>query len=157
MVFFLANQLFTLHLAQTGKEGKKWGKKMKDSKVKTSTGVQILIVEDEIIVARDIEDKLQKLGYHVPDIASSGEEAIEKASDIRPDLVLMDITLEGDMDGVEAAEQIVGQYNLPVVYLTAHTDLDTLFRARYTEPYGYIIKPYTKGFNRHYSNGPLPA
>ncbi|QWR77262.1 response regulator [Candidatus Magnetomonas plexicatena] len=106
------------------------------------TGIRVVVVEDEIIVARDIEMKLKKLGYNVLDIAASGEEAIQKAGDLLPDLMLMDITLEGDMDGIEAAGQIDALYNIPIVYLTAHTDLDTLSRARTTEPYGYIIKPF---------------
>ncbi|MBF0518282.1 MAG: response regulator [Nitrospirae bacterium] len=113
-----------------------------DAGSRIPTGIRVVVVEDEIIVARDIEMKLKKLGYNVLDIAASGEEAIQKAGDLLPDLILMDITLEGKMDGIEAAGQIDTLYNIPIVYLTAHTDLDTLSRARVTEPYGYIIKPF---------------
>jgi len=105
---------------------------------------QILVVEDEGIVAKDIENTLKKLGYAVPAIASSGEEAIKKATETLPDLVLMDIVLEGYMDGVEAAEQIRDRFDIPVVYLTAYADNKTLQRAKITEPYGYILKPFSE-------------
>ncbi|MBF0520063.1 MAG: response regulator [Nitrospirae bacterium] len=108
----------------------------------SKTAIRVVIVEDEIIVARDIEMKLRKIGYNVLDIATSGEEAIQKAGDLLPDIMLMDITLEGKMDGTEAAAKIEELYNTPIVYLTAHTDLETLARARVTEPYGYIVKPF---------------
>ncbi len=103
---------------------------------------QIMVVEDEGIVAMDIETRLKSLGYAVPAMASSGEEAIEKAANTRPDLVLMDIKLKGATDGVEAAEQIRDRFDIPVVYLTAYVDDDTLQRAKVTEPFGYIIKPF---------------
>ena len=103
---------------------------------------QILVVEDEGIVAKDIENTLKKLGYAVPAIAFSGEEAIKKAAETLPDLVLMDIVLEGDMDGVEAAEQIRDRFDIPVVYLTAYANDKTLQRAKVTGPYGYILKPF---------------
>ncbi|MBF0564603.1 MAG: response regulator [Nitrospirae bacterium] len=111
--------------------------------VKVSADLNILVVEDEIIVARDIESKLKKVGYGVSDICATGEEAIEKAGRFMPALVLMDITLAGEMDGIEAAKQIGGLYNIPIVYLTAHSDLATLQRAKITEPFGYIVKPFT--------------
>ena len=79
---------------------------------------QILVVEDEIVVAENIQSHLKGLGYGVPGMAVSGEEAIEKVGAISPDLVLMDIKLAGDMDGIEAAEQIRSRFNVPVVYLT---------------------------------------
>ena len=105
---------------------------------------QVLVVEDEGIVAKDIQNTLKKLGYAVPAIASSGEEAIKKATETLPDLVLMDIVLEGYMDGVEAAEQIRDRFDIPVVYLTAYADNKTLQRAKITEPYGYILKPFSE-------------
>ena len=92
---------------------------------------QIGVVEDEI--AMDIQDRLELLGYSVPAVASSGQEAIRKAGQIHPDLVLMDIVLEGDMDGVETAEQIKNRFDIPVVYLTAYADKRTLQRAKITE------------------------
>ena len=103
---------------------------------------KVLVVEDEIIVARDIQNKLKKLRYVVPTIVLSGEEAIKKAEDDHPDLVLMDIKLEAEMDGVEAAEQIYTRFNIPVVYLTAYADENTFQRAKTTEPFGYILKPF---------------
>jgi PAS domain S-box-containing protein len=105
---------------------------------------KILIVEDETIVALDIKKKLVKLGYNVTDIVSSGEEAIEKVGETPPDLVLMDIALEGDMDGIEAAKRIRSRYDIPVIYLTAHSDKKTLDRAKVTEPLGYIVKPFER-------------
>jgi two-component system sensor histidine kinase/response regulator len=106
------------------------------------TKARILIVEDEIIVGLDIQHELTGLGYRVTDIVTSGPEAIQKAAQTRPDLILMDIRLAGEMDGIEAAEEIRQGLSLPVVYLTAYADAETLQRAKLTEPFGYIIKPY---------------
>ncbi len=103
---------------------------------------QILIVEDERIVATDIKMSLQKFEYAVCGIAHSGEEAVKKAEENHVDLVLMDIALEGEMDGIEAASIIRSRFNIPVVYLTAHSDEKTLERAKITEPFGYILKPF---------------
>ncbi|HUV50434.1 MAG TPA: response regulator [Anaerolineae bacterium] len=108
------------------------------------TNAQILIVEDEGIIANDIQNTLEGLGYAVIAIASSGKEAIKKAVEMLPDLVLMDIVLEGLMDGVEAAERIMDRLDIPVVYLTAYADDKTLQRAKITEPYGYILKPFSE-------------
>ncbi|MBU7026550.1 MAG: response regulator, partial [Theionarchaea archaeon] len=102
---------------------------------------RIMIVEDERIVAEDIRRSLENLGYTVSAMVSSGEEAIEKAED-NPDLVLMDIVLRGDMDGIETAQQLKSQFNIPVVYLTAYADDKKLQRAIVTEPYGYLLKPF---------------
>ena len=106
------------------------------------TLANILVVEDEAIVAKDIQNRLDKLGYSVPAVAFSGEEAIEKTAEIHPDLVIMDIRLSGDIDGIDAAEQIHNRFNIPIIYLTAYADQETLDRAKITEPYGYIIKPF---------------
>ena len=103
---------------------------------------RILVVEDEGIIAKDIQSTLNRSGYSVIAIASSGEEAIKKAMETHPDLVLMDIVLQGDMDGVAAAEKIRDRFDIPVVYLTAYSDDTTLQRAKITEPYGYILKPF---------------
>jgi len=108
------------------------------------TSVKILVVEDESIVARDIADMLKKQGYDVPAIALSAEQAIQKTEQIQPDLVLMDIVLKGDVDGIEAAEQIRRRFDIPVLYLTAYTDEQTVKRAKITEPFGYITKPFDK-------------
>lgn len=103
---------------------------------------QILVVEDESIVAEDIRRSLQNLGYKVSAVVSSGEKALKKVEEISPDIVLMDIVLQGEMDGIEAAEKIHSRFNIPVVYLTAYSDEKILERAKITEPFGYIIKPF---------------
>ncbi len=103
---------------------------------------RILVVEDESIVALDIQSRLKNLGYTVSAIASSGEEAIHKVAETQPDLVLMDIKLKGQMDGVKTAEQIRARFDVPVVYLTAYADEATLQRVKVTEPFGYLLKPF---------------
>jgi PAS domain S-box-containing protein len=103
---------------------------------------KILVVEDEAIVAESIKIKLTKMGYSVVSTASSADEAIRKTGEYLPDLVLMDIVLQGEMDGIEAAGQIHTRFDIPVVYLTAYSDEKTLVRAKITEPFGYIIKPF---------------
>ena len=106
--------------------------------VKTS----ILIVEDEIIVAENIRLKLENLGYHVPDIVTSGEVVLEGLTRHRVDLVLMDIQLSGEMDGIETAARIREQHDIPIIYHTAYADENTLQRAKLTEPFGYLLKPF---------------
>jgi two-component system cell cycle sensor histidine kinase/response regulator CckA len=101
----------------------------------------ILVVEDEVIVAMDLQQRLGELGYRVVGTAVSGAEALQQARTLTPELVLMDIRLQGPMDGIEAATEIRRQYNTPVVYLTAHSDEPTLGRAKLTEPVGYLLKP----------------
>ena len=103
---------------------------------------EIFIVEDEAIVANDIKETLKGLGYEVTGIAKSGEIALEKIKELKPDLVLMDIHLATRMDGVETAGKVHILYNIPVIYLTAYADKALLDRAKVTEPYGYVIKPY---------------
>ena len=103
---------------------------------------KILIAEDESIVALDLENRLESLGYSVAAVAASGEEAIQQAAETRPDMVLMDIRLKGDMDGIEAAQEIRARFDIPVVYLTALADDDTLRQAKITEPLGYVLKPF---------------
>ncbi len=102
----------------------------------------ILIVEDEFVIAKDVETSLKNVGYMVCAIVPSGEEAIAEIEKEKPDLVLMDIILKGAIDGIEAAGQIGSQFNIPIVYLTAYADEDTFKRAKITEPYSYIIKPF---------------
>lgn len=106
------------------------------------TKTSILIVEDEIIAAENIRSQLIGLDYEIPEIVVSGKEALRKTEEQRPDLVLMDIRLQGKMDGVDAAEKIRDRFDIPVVYLTAYSDKETLERIRGTEPYGYILKPF---------------
>lgn len=103
---------------------------------------RILVVEDEGIVAKNIQSRLKKLGYNVLALVSSGEEAIRRAEQTRPDLVLMDIVLKGDIDGVEAAKEIRARLNVPIIFLTAYADDDTLEKAKIAEPFGYILKPF---------------
>jgi two-component system cell cycle sensor histidine kinase/response regulator CckA len=104
--------------------------------------VQILIVEDDNITAMELEERLHGLGYDVCAVSASGQDAIDQASRLLPDLVLMDIRLRGAMDGVEAAANIRAQLDIPVIYLTAYADQPSLQRAKVTEPYGYILKPF---------------
>jgi two-component sensor histidine kinase len=103
---------------------------------------KILIVEDEELVAQDIKGTLEDLGYEVSAITPSGEEALEKIKKIQPDSVLMDIMLEGEMDGIETAQKILDLFDIPVVYITAYSNPEILQRAKKTEPYGYILKPF---------------
>ncbi|NSW95845.1 MAG: PAS domain S-box protein, partial [Bacteroidales bacterium] len=106
------------------------------------SAAKILIVEDEGIEALDLQYRLISLGYTAPDIISTGEEAVKKTEETSPDLVLMDIMLPGEMDGVAAAEQIRDRFDIPVIYITAYADDDTLQRAKITEPYGFLVKPF---------------
>jgi two-component system cell cycle sensor histidine kinase/response regulator CckA len=103
-----------------------------------------MVVEDESIIALDIKISLQSLGYEVAYMASSGEEALRKAPEVKPDLMLMDIRLRGGMDGVETALQVGERIDVPVIFLSGHTDLDTLERVKMTQPFGYLSKPFTK-------------
>ncbi|WP_413262175.1 EAL domain-containing protein [Floridanema flaviceps] len=103
---------------------------------------KILVVEDEGIVAIDLQTTLEDLGYIVTAVVDSGEMAIEKAKETQPDLALMDIRLAGELDGIQAAEIIRSEFDIPVIYLTAYADKETLKRARLTLPFGYLIKPF---------------
>lgn len=105
------------------------------------TNARIMIVEDEGILGLDLKTRLEGMGYEVLGIVHSGEEAIQQAEETHPDLVLMDIHLEGEMDGVEAAEQIRKGFYIPVIFLTAHSDDHTFQRAKVTDPFGYLLKP----------------
>jgi DNA-binding LytR/AlgR family response regulator len=102
----------------------------------------VLVVEDESIVSKDIQHSLKKLGYNVVGAASTGEQAVALATEHMPDIVLMDIMLKGDMNGIEAADAIRRSTNTPVIFLTAYADESTLAKAKLTQPYGYIIKPF---------------
>lgn len=113
-------------------------------KASIMANARILVVEDEIIIARELEVRLNKLDYDVVGIASSAREALSLTEQTKPDLVLMDIVLKGDMDGIEAAAEIQRRWRLPVIYVTAYTDENTLSRAKLTEPFGYILKPFSE-------------
>jgi CheY-like chemotaxis protein len=103
---------------------------------------KILVVEDEGIVALQIAREVERLGYAVAGICDSGEKALESVESLRPDLVLMDIQLSGVMDGVEASRILSDRYDVPVVFLTAHSEEGTIDRAGATDPYGFIVKPF---------------
>lgn len=102
----------------------------------------VLVVEDESIVAKDIQQSLIKLGYNVVGTASTGEKALALANELRPDIILMDIMLKGPMSGIDASAEIKKNLAIPVIFLTAYADESTLSKAKVTEPFGYIIKPF---------------
>ena len=108
------------------------------------TQIKILIVEDESIIALDIKSILIRLGYIVTDIVVSGEECLKKIEKELPEMILMDIKLKGSMDGIETANIVKEKYDIPVVFITAHSDRSSLHRAKVTEPYGYIVKPVSE-------------
>ncbi len=103
---------------------------------------RIMVVEDESIVALDIRNRLNILGYEVAGVFATGEEAVDKAGEVNPDLILMDIMLKGDLDGIDTADRISEHQRVPFIYLTAYADEETLKRAQNTGPFGYIIKPF---------------
>ncbi len=105
-------------------------------------GARILVVEDTKVFAAYLKKNLEKLGYVAVAMATNGEEAIEKAAQLHPDLALMDVSLASGLDGIETAKQIKTRFDIPVIYLTASTDMETLERAKISEPFGYIIKPF---------------
>jgi DNA-binding LytR/AlgR family response regulator len=102
----------------------------------------VLVVEDESIVSKDIQYSLKKLGYEIVGAASTGIKAVELALQLKPNVILMDIMLKGDMSGIEASAKIKEALNIPVIFLTAYADEKTLEKAKVTEPYAYIIKPF---------------
>lgn len=103
---------------------------------------KILVVEDERIIAMDLQYTLERFGYDVCGVVSSGEESIESASRTNPDIILMDIKLRGKIDGLGAAKHIQSQFNIPVIYLTAYGDESTLNKVDKTKPFGYVHKPF---------------
>ena len=109
-----------------------------------TAGTKILVVEDERIVGLHLKQQLVKLGYRVAAVVSSGEEALKAVIERRPDLVLMDIHIDGNIDGIETAKQIKVDYTLPIIYLTAFSSEGTLQRARESKPYGYLLKPFSE-------------
>ena len=110
----------------------------------SDTAHRILVVEDQRLIAADIENTLKKLGYVVVGNVSSGEDAISTSDQVRPELVLMDVRLRGEMDGIHAAEIIRDRFNVPVVFLTAYADEETILRATKTTPFGYLVKPFNE-------------
>lgn len=106
--------------------------------------IKILLVEDEFIIADNMRRKLENIGYEVTEIASSGEDAIRLAQETKPDLVISDIILEGEMNGIESSLQIRKLLNIPIIYLTAYGSAEMIDKAKITEPYGYLIKPFNE-------------
>lgn len=106
------------------------------------SSVSVLVVEDENIVRKDIQQSLIKHGYIVAGACGRAEEAVAAAGELSPDIILMDIMLKGESSGIEAAETIRSAHNIPVIFLTAHADESTLAKAKIAEPYGYILKPF---------------
>ena len=104
--------------------------------------INILVVEDESIVSKDIQNSLKKLGYNIVGATATGEEAIALAEETKPEIILMDIMLKGEMSGIEAAIKIKEKLSIPIIYLTAYADESTLNKAKITEPYAYILKPF---------------
>lgn len=104
--------------------------------------IRILIVEDESLVARDIENMAMSQGYEVCGIASTGEQSVQMAAELQPDIILMDVVIRGSRDGISIAEKIWDSYRIPVIYVTAYADEQTLKRAKGTEAFGYILKPF---------------
>jgi DNA-binding response OmpR family regulator len=103
----------------------------------------ILVVEDEILVGEEIREDLERAGYCVPDVVTSGDEVLNSVSRYKSDLILMDVRLEGEIDGIEAAQQIKAIQNIPIIFLTAYSDPVTLTRAADTSPSAYLLKPFS--------------
>ena len=110
-----------------------------------NNGFKILVVEDEAIIAMDIQSILRKIGFSDSEVVFSGEESIQRVASRKPHLVLMDIKLKGNIDGIQAAKQIFYEHNVPVVYITAFGDEKTLKRANGTARFGFITKPFEEG------------
>ncbi|UKN00649.1 response regulator [Paracrocinitomix mangrovi] len=106
--------------------------------------ISILIVEDEVLIAEDISSDLSNAGFHVAGIAISGQEAIEMFSEFKPDVILMDINIKGDLDGIETAEEILKSSNVPIIYITSNTGQQYINRAIQTKPHAFLTKPYNK-------------
>jgi len=108
----------------------------------TAVGTKVMIVEDEAVVALHLRQELTKLGYFVAGVATAGEQALKMVEEVFPDVILMDIHIQGEMDGIETAKRIPRYLHIPVIYLTAYSEDSTLKRAGDTYPYGYLIKPF---------------
>ncbi|MCK5198557.1 MAG: response regulator, partial [Spirochaetales bacterium] len=104
--------------------------------------ISIFIVEDEAIVALDLKNNLERIGYSVVGIVPTGEEALEKINDLNPDLIIMDIKLQGSLDGIDTAVILNEKYNVPFIFLSAYSDEGIIERAKHVQPFGYIIKPF---------------
>ena len=103
---------------------------------------KIIVVDDEVVIALGLQERLTTMGYEVIDIAHTGEEAVEKARNLRPDLMLLDIMIPGKLDGIQVAETVKSELDIPVIFITAFSEDQIIDRAKQAEPYGYIIKPF---------------
>jgi CheY-like chemotaxis protein len=110
--------------------------------VQATVGTKVMIVEDEAVVALHLRQELTKLGYFVAGVATSGEQALKMVYEVFPDIILMDIHIQGEIDGIETTKKIPRYLHIPVIYLTAYSEDSTLKRAGETYPYGYLIKPF---------------
>jgi two-component system, response regulator PdtaR len=108
------------------------------------SGENILIVEDEMILAMSMKQELMNLDYNIVGVVDTGEKAIKSANELKPDLIMMDITLKGEIDGIETAKQINENLDIPIIYMTAYSSDDVLNRAINTKNYGYLLKPFEK-------------
>ena len=107
-----------------------------------TTSAKILLAEDDAIAAHHLQQSLLRMGYHVTGVVKTGEEVIDNVAETKPDLILMDITLGGKIDGICAVQKVNAQTDIPVIYLTANSDSEVFEQAKSTRPYAYIIKPY---------------
>jgi DNA-binding response OmpR family regulator len=112
------------------------------SEGKSNVNVRVMVVEDEFIIALDLKDTIKSLGFDVPAIATSGQQAVETALKHKPDLILMDIMLKGDIDGIEAAGEISKSLEIPIVFISSFSDESSIKRAFKVSRYGYLIKPF---------------
>jgi CheY-like chemotaxis protein len=119
--------------------------------------VKVLVAEDERIIAMDLKQTLQKLGYEVTSVVNTAVDVIQKVEVEKPDVVLMDIMLDSLLDGIEAAKIISYKYNVPIIYVTAYNDEQTLKRAKATHPFDYILKPYDEVTLREKINGAVKS
>lgn len=110
---------------------------------------KILVVENESIVALDISNRLKRQGHHVLGLLAFGEDAVEQVATLRPDLILMDIRLQGELDGIDAAQQIRSRFDIPLIFLTAYSDNLTLARAEKAQPRAYLTKPFEESELKH--------
>ena len=109
------------------------------------TKTRVMVVEDERIVALNLQQRLTKLGYEITTLVASGGQALHEIENNTPDIILMDVNIEGDIDGIETVARIPEHHNIPVIYLTAYSEEATLQRARSTRPYGFLLKPILGG------------
>ena len=117
---------------------------------------KILLVDDDFVFKMDLDRSLASMGYHVVGLAESGEESVQMARDLHPDLILMDILMPGSMDGISAAEKIRQESDVAIVFITGHSDPQTIERAKRVEPFGYFNNPVLARYEEYGFRGALP-